>query len=448
MTNCDILVKDCRVLRQDMTVSESCSVAIGGTRICAIGPTAELIAQYRAETVLDGRGKMMTPGFIDGHVHVCQHLLRGRTNDEYPMVWTRFLVPFESRLQPEDTYISAQLSCLEMIKSGTTGFLDSGGVHMDRAVEAVIGSGMRAAIAKSTMDTGNAIVGAMKETTQEAIDHTIELYDAYNGAADGRISVYFALRQLMTCSPELVDRVKEEADRRNTGIHMHLCEHRDEVSYCLQHYQMRPTAFLADRGLLNERLVTAHNVMLSSEDIQLLTRNHVNIIHCPRSNASNHGFPKTPEILADGGIIGLGSDGASSSGMCLIDEARTLRYITQAYWGLASFDPVILTCQTLLRMLVSGGAAAIGQRDELGEVAVGKKADVILINIEQPHLYPTQNLVNTIIASACAADVTDSIIDGRLVMKNREVLTLDEEKILADARQHMDVMIRRAGYES
>ena len=99
-------------------------------------------------------------------------------------------------------------------------------------------------------------------------------------------------------------------------------------------------------------------------------------------------------------------------------------------------------------MLVSGGAAAIGQRDELGEVAVGKKADVILINIEQPHLYPTQNLVNTIIASACAADVTDSIIDGRLVMKNREVLTLDEEKILADARQHMDVMIRRAGYES
>ena len=162
MTNCDILVKDCRVLRQDMTVSESCSVAIGGTRICAIGPTAELIAQYRAETVLDGRGKMMTPGFIDGHVHVCQQLLRGRTNDEYPMVWTRFLVPFESRLQPEDTYISAQLSCLEMIKSGTTGFLDSGGVHMDRAVEAVIGSGMRAAIAKSTMDTGNAIVGAMK----------------------------------------------------------------------------------------------------------------------------------------------------------------------------------------------------------------------------------------------------------------------------------------------
>ena len=448
MTNCDILVRDCRVLRQDMTISETCSVVIDGSRIRAIGPTAELLAAYSAQTVLDGSGKLMMPGFIDGHVHVCQHLLRGRTNDEYPMVWTRFLVPFESRLQPEDTYVSTQLACLEMIKSGTTGFLDSGGVHMNRAIDAVIESGMRAAIAKSTMDTGNAIVGAMKETTREAVDHTIELYDAYQGAGDGRISVYFALRQLMTCSPELVDLVNEEATRRNTGVHMHLCEHRDEVSYCLQHYKMRPTAFLADRGLLNERLVTAHNVMLSSEDIQLLTKNRVNIIHCPRSNASNHGFPKTPEILANGGIVGLGTDGASSTGMSLLDEARVLRYITEAYWGLASFDPVILTCRTLLGMLVRGGAAAIGHKDDLGAVEVGKKADVILLKLDQPHLFPSQNPINTILECADTHDVTDSIIDGKLVMRSREVLTLDEEKILAEAQAHMKVMIRRAGYES
>lgn len=448
MKKCEILVRDCRILKPDMQLSELCSVAIDGTKIEKIGPTQALLDAYAPQSVLDGSGKLMLPGFIDGHVHVCQHLLRGRTNDEYPMVWTRFLVPFESRLEPEDTYISTQLACLEMIKSGTTGFLDSGGVHMDRAIEAVLASGMRAAIAKSTMDTGNAIVGAMKETAAEAIAHTIDLYNAYQGAGEGRIDVFFALRQLMTCSPELIDMVNDEATRRNTGVHMHLCEHRDEVSYCLQNYKLRPAAFLAKKGLLNSRLVTAHNVMLSSEDIQLLCKNHVNIIHCPRSNASNHGFPKTPEILANGGIVGLGSDGACSSSMSLLDEMRVLRYITQAYWGLASFDPVILPCAELLKMAVSGSAAAIGHADELGEVSEGRTADVILMKLDQPHLYPSQKPVNTIVECAAASDITDSIINGRLVMKNREVLTLDEERIMAEAQVHMQRMIRRAGFDA
>lgn len=444
--NCDIIVKDCKVLQPDMTISATCSVAIGDTRILAVGDTAKICQEYTAETTLNGSGKLMLPGFIDGHVHVCQHLLRGRTNDEYPMVWTRFLVPFESRLEPEDTYISAQLACLEMIKSGTTGFLDSGGVHMHRAADAVLESGMRAAIAKSTMDMGDAIVGAMKETAQEAVDHTIELYDAYQGTGDGRIDIYFALRQLMTSSIDLVDMVREEAAKRNTGIHMHLCEHRNEVSFCLEHYHMRPAAFLHSKGMLNDRLVTAHNVMLSSEDIKLLAENKVNIIHCPRSNASNHGFPKTPEILANGGIVGLGSDGACASSMSLFDEMRVLRYITAAYWGLASFDPLILACPTLLKMAVSGGAAAIGHGDELGEIAVGKKADVILLNMDQPHLYPSQKPINTIVECADGHDVTDSIINGKLVMKDRQVLTMDEEKIKRDAQQHMKTMVKRAGY--
>ena len=446
MQNCDILVKDCQVLRPDMTISDDCSVVIDQSWIKEIGPTTDIEAKYKAAVVVNGKGKLMTPGLVDAHTHTCQQLLRGRVADEYPMVWTRFLVPFESNLLPEDSYVSAQLACLEMIKSGTTAFADSGGVHMHRVADAVIESGMRAAIAKSTMDMGNAITGAMKETAEESIQHTIELYDAYQGAGDGRIDIFFALRQIMTCSEKLVRMVAEESAARNTGIHMHLCEHRDEVSFCLQNYKKRPTPFLADMGILSPRLLTAHNVMLTSADISTLAENQVKIVHCPRSNLANHGFPKTPEILNAGCSVGLASDGAASCGLDLFDEMKALRYSSICYWGLAAFDPVVMPCATLLRMATQGGANALGHGDILGTVEPGKKADVILINLDQPHLRPSQAPLNTLVDAASGRDVTDSIIDGKLVMKDREVLTIDEEKVMYEANIHMNKIIKRAGY--
>ena len=444
MNTCDILVKNCRILRPDMSISEDCSVVIDQSWIKEIGATADIEAAYTATTVLDGKNKIMTPGLVDAHMHTCQQLLRGRTADEYPMVWTRFLVPFESNLLPEDSYISAKMACLEMIKAGTTSFADSGGVHMHRVADATIESGMRAAIAKSTMDMGNAITGAMKETAEEAIQHTIELYDAYQGAADGRIDIFFALRQVMTCSEKLIRMVAEESAARNTGIHMHLCEHRDEVSFCLQNYQKRPTPFLADMGILGPRLLTAHNVMLTSSDISMLAENQVKIVHCPKSNLSSHGFPKTPEILNAGCSVGLASDGACSSSLDLFDEMKVLRFATMCAWGLTAFDPVVMPYPTLMKMATQGGANALGHGDILGSVEVGKKADVILINLDQPHFLPSQVLLNTLVDCASGRDVTDSIIDGKLVMKDREVLTMDEEEVMYQARVHMEQIIKRA----
>ena len=196
MENYDILIKNCQVLNPDMSVSSTCSVGIKDTWIKKIGSADEFVDSVATET-LDGKGKLVMPGLIDGHTHTCQQLLRGRVADEYPMVWTRFLVPFESNLLPEDSYVSGQLACLEMIKNGTTAFADSGGVHMERVADAVIESGMRAAIAKSTMDMGNAITGAMKETASEAIDHTKELYKNYQGAGDGRVVCYSSGNDLL-----------------------------------------------------------------------------------------------------------------------------------------------------------------------------------------------------------------------------------------------------------
>lgn len=444
MENYDIVIKNCQVLRPDMTISGECSVAIKDSWIRKIGSAEEIAAAGTAAQTLDGKGKLLMPGLVDGHTHTCQQLLRGRVADEYPMIWTRFLVPFESNLQPEDSYVSGQLACLEMIKNGTTAFAESGGVHMDRVADAVIESGMRAAIAKSTMDMGNAITGAMKETAQEAIDNTIDLYKRYQGAGDGRIDIWFAIRQVMTCSRELISMVGENAKKYHTGIHAHLCEHKDEVSFCLQNYKKRPAQFLEEMGILGPNLLTAHNVMLSDADISIMAERGVKIIHCPRANLANHGFPKTPQILEAGASVGLGCDGAAPSNLDLFDEIKVLRYAMIGYWGLPSFNPVVMPCAKLLEMATQGGANAIGHGDILGTVEEGKKADLILLNIDQPHILPTQNLLNTIVDAASSHDVTDSIINGKLVMKDREVLTLDEEKIMFEADRHMKEIIKRA----
>lgn len=444
MENYDIVIKNCQVLRPDMTISGECSVAIKDSWIRKIGSAEEIAAAGTAAQTINGKGKLLMPGLVDGHTHTCQQLLRGRVADEYPMIWTRFLVPFESNLQPEDSYVSGQLACLEMIKNGTTAFAESGGVHMDRVADAVIESGMRAAIAKSTMDMGNAITGAMKETAQEAIDNTIDLYKRYQGAGDGRIDIWFAIRQVMTCSRELIAMVGENAKKYHTGIHAHLCEHKDEVSFCLQNYKKRPAQFLEEMGILGPNLLTAHNVMLSDADISIMAERGVKIIHCPRANLANHGFPKTPQILEAGASVGLGCDGAAPSNLDLFDEIKVLRYAMIGYWGLPSFNPVVMPCAKLLEMATQGGANAIGHGDILGTVEEGKKADLILLNIDQPHILPTQNLLNTIVDAASSHDVTDSIINGKLVMKDREVLTLDEEKIMFEADRHMKEIIKRA----
>ena len=280
---------------------------------------------------------------------------------------------------------------------------------------------------------------------ERVYDLTEEFYRDCNGMADGRIRVFYAMRQVMSCSPELLSMIAERSKALGTMVHAHLAEHRDEVSYCLQHYQLRPAEVLEKFGLLNERLVAAHCVSLSEGEIDLMAKRGVRICHCPRANLGNHGIPKTPRLLHAGLTIGIGSDGASGCNMDLFEELRLLRFAIQATQGLPIFDPVILPIRSLLDMLVSGGAHCTGMEQELGRVAPGYLADLILLDVEQPHILPTANLVNVLVEGVRASDVTDSIIGGKVVMRNREVLTVDEEKLRADGAQRMKEVYARSG---
>ena len=438
----DLIIKNCSVMMPDFSIKKEQDILIQDSFIVKITDTDD---GYESKEVLNGKNKLVMPGLVDGHTHTCQQLLRGRTANEYPMVWTRILVPYESSLTPEDCYWSAKLACLEMIKSGTTAFAESGSTHMGDVANAVIESGMRAALARSTMDIGDAIPDCMKESSELNILHTEALYDKYQGTGDGRVDIWFAIRQVMTCSPELIREIGKEARRLKTGIHAHLCEHKDEVSFCLQHYQKRPAEFLDDMGVLGPNLLTAHNVVLSERDIDLLGERNVKLIHCPRANYANHGFPKTPRILQNNLSLGLGCDGASRPNLSLFAEMKHLLYGTMAFWGIPIFDPDIICAKDLLKMVTVGGARALQHEAELGTIEEGKKADLITINLMQPHLTPTHNLLNTLVDCAAEHDVTDSVINGKIVMRDRNVLTMNEEEIIKECSKRMKQIAERSG---
>ena len=438
----DLIIKNCSVMMPDFSIKKEQDILIQDSFIMKITDTDD---GYESKEVLNGKNKLVMPGLVDGHTHTCQQLLRGRTANEYPMVWTRILVPYESSLTPEDCYWSAKLACLEMIKSGTTAFAESGSTHMGDVANAVIESGMRAALARSTMDIGDAIPDCMKESSELNILHTEALYDKYQGTGDGRVDIWFAIRQVMTCSPELIREIGKEARRLKTGIHAHLCEHKDEVSFCLQHYQKRPAEFLDDMGVLGPNLLTAHNVVLSERDIDLLGERNVKLIHCPRANYANHGFPKTPRILQNNMSLGVGCDGASRPNLSLFAEMKHLLYGTMAFWGIPIFDPDIICAKDLLKMVTVGGARALQHEAELGTIEEGKKADLITINLMQPHLTPTHNLLNTLVDCAAEHDVTDSVINGKIVMRDRNVLTMNEEEIIKECSKRMKQIAERSG---
>ena len=438
----DLMVKTVRLLDPSFRVLDDMDIAVRDGRIAAIGKDLP----GTADEILPGKGLLAMPGLVDAHHHNAQQLLRARPIDEYPMIWTRFLVPFESSMTEEDMTVSSQLSALEMIKSGTTAFADAGGPHMESTAKVTVESGMRGVIARSTMDMGGNIPDSMKCSAEENIRRTRELYDVWNGAGDGRVRIWFGIRQVMTCSEKLLRLTAEAAAGLHTGMHAHLCEHKDEVSFCLTNYRMRPAAWLKETGCLGPNLLTAHNVVLSEDDITLLAEHHVGAVHCPRSNLTNHGFPKTPRMLEQGLSIGLGSDGAATSSLSLWDEVKVLRNGIIGYWGLPIFDPVVLPIASLLRMMSQGGADAIMQGDDLGSLETGKLADIIFIDIDQPHIMPTHNLPATLVEAVNAGDVRHSVINGKLVMKDRKVLTMDEEKILYEAARTMQDLSRRAGF--
>jgi 5-methylthioadenosine/S-adenosylhomocysteine deaminase len=438
----DLILRDCRLLTPEFDVNDSVDICIRGNRIAAlVSPSA---SETHGSQVIDAQGKLAMPGLIDGHTHAAQQLLRGSVMDEMPMIWARILVPFESNLTEDEAHAGGMLFCLENLKAGITTFADAGGPHMEAIAEAVIKTGMRACIARSTMDAGPFVPDGMKHTTAEAVRKTETLYRNYHGKGNDRVHIWFSIRQAMTSTPELLEAVSTCAREYDTGIHIHLAEHLDEVGHCLRNYGVRPAEWFDSYGILGPHVICGHSVRLSDKEVLLMAERGANAVHCPRANLGNHGFSKTPLLMALGVNIALGTDGAAGTRLDLFEQMRLLKSAVQARYGNEINDPLSLPAVETLRMVTRGGARAVMQADDLGSLEVGKKADVILLDVNQPHFLPTTHLVKTLTMAAQPADVTDVIVDGQVLVRNRQFTRFDEVEIMRKAGEAMQAVSQRA----
>ncbi|WP_320955861.1 amidohydrolase family protein [Enterocloster asparagiformis] len=436
MQKCDLLIKGADVLINSGELRENVDIAIADGRILAVD--ADLAQAYEADEVLDGRYKLFMPGLVDSHMHTGQQLLKGLVLDAKPIIWTRVMLPFESTLTPEKMRLSAQAAALEMIKSGTAGFIDAGSYFMEDAAAVYETSGLRGALSYSTMDE-EGLPESIAMDANEAVRRTDSLFDAFHGK--GNLKVYYSLRALNSCSNRLVELEAEHARDRNTMLQAHMNEYMGEVNGILEREGMRPYEYLEKMQVLGGNFLGAHSLILTDREKELVRERGVKVCHCPFSNCGK-AVPDTPQLLEMGIPVGLGTDGAAHGGLSLWNEMKIFRSVMNIIHGVPNRNPKVMPAKTILHMALEGGAAALGEEGQLGRVETGYKADLIGINMNQPHLCPTGDKIHTLLECVNAGDVSDMVVGGRVLMKNRTVLTLDEERILYESRKYMEETAR------
>ena len=432
MQTCDLLIKDGTVLIKSDVLSEHVDIAVQDGRIVETG--TDLWKKYQAAETISGKGKLFMPGLIDSHMHTGQQLLKGLVLDAKPIIWTRVMLPFESTLTPEKMRLSAQAAALEMIKSGTAGFIDAGSYFMEDAAAVYEKSGLRGALSYSTMDE-EGLPESIAMDANEAVRRTDSLFDAFHGK--GNLKVYYSLRALNSCSNRLVELEAEHARDRNTMLQAHMNEYMGEVNGILEREGMRPYEYLEKMQVLGGNFLGAHSLILTGREKELVRDRGVKVCHCPFSNCGK-AVPDTPQLLEMGIPVGLGTDGAAHGGLSLWNEMKIFRSVMNIIHGVPNRNPKVMPAETILRMVLEGGAAALGEEGQLGRVEAGYKADLIGIDMNQPHLCPTGDQIHTLLECVNAGDVSDMVVGGRVLMKNRTVLTLDEERILYESRKYME----------
>lgn len=435
MKDCDILIKNGRVLKPDMTIASNQFIAIRDSEIVETGSREGVYKEgrYRAKTVIDDSHILWMPGLTDAHVHTSQQFLKGSLLDEKPVIWKRINVPFEASLTEETMALSARLAGAEMIKNGTTSFVDAGGPHVEAAAEEYLKMGLRGALTWQTTD-GARVPDSLRVETTEGLPRLERLYRNYHGKG-GLVQVYYSVTSLTACTKELFESILLAAKEKGIAAECHMNEYTSEIMDFMERYQVRPFEYLEQIGALTERFVAAHCIMLSEEEIGIMEKHKVRAVHCPFSNCGK-GVPQTPRLLGAGIPVAFGSDGAGHGGLDLFREMRTFRCVMNTTHGIATGNPQIMPAKTLLSMAVDGGAKAL-MTENLGRIEAGCLADLIGINLDQPHLMGTGSLINSLVESVSGADVCHSVIHGKLVMKNRELLTVDEEKLLFETGEVM-----------
>lgn len=413
-----ILIKNASIITMNKgkEVLENASIAIENDRIKYVGKVPE---NFVADKIIDGTKRAVMPGLVNAHTHMAMSLFRNYADDLPLWEWlSEKIWPAEDKLTGEDVYWGTMLSLIESIKSGVTCFSDMY-FFMDDTARAVLESGMRARLAWG-------MVGE-DPNDNTRFDITRKFYNEWNGKGDGRITVMAGPHAPYTCSPDYLKRVSEFAKEMNIGIHIHLSESEKETRENYEQYGKSPIKHVADIGIFDVPAIAAHCVHISDEDIDILAEKNVTVVHNPGSNLKlGNGFAPVAKLMKKGVNVALGTDGSSSNNNVNMFEEINLAAIIHKG---ASGDPTSVPAMTALEMATINGARGLRLDDEIGSLEIGKKADLIIIDLDKPHFYPLHDVVSSMAYTAQASDVETVIIDGKIVMENYDVKTIDVEKV-------------------
>ena len=424
MESQEILIKDATILNplgNGECEEKKASVLIKDDKIAEIADDID----EGVDKVINGKGKILMPGFVNTHTHLSMTLLRGIADDMALDTWLNDNIwPMEAHLNKEYCYAGALLGALEMIKSGTTTFSDMY-FYMDGVAQAVEESGIRGVLSYGMIDFG------IEEKRENEFKENISLIKNFNNTADGRITTMFGPHSCYTASVDLLERVRKEANKYDVGIHIHMNETLKEINDVGEaHDNKRPFELLDSIGFLGDDVVAAHCVWLDENEMKLIKDNGVSVSHNPCSNMKlASGSAPVGELLDKGINVALGTDGASSNNnLDMFDEMKFASLLSKV----STLNPSVLNANEVINMATINGAKALNL--DVGSIEVGKKADLILVDTNTPNMTPSSAIIaSNLVYSANGSNVDTTICNGQVLMENKKVLTIDEEDVLAKA---------------
>ena len=421
MIEADILITNGTILtvdKSDTRIPEG-ALAIKGNEIVALGKSSELLNSCHPKRVIDASGCLVMPGLINAHTHAAMTCFRGIADDMELMDWlNNYIFPAESKnVDPELAYWGSLLACAEMIKSGTTTFCDMY-IFEDETARAAKEAGMRCLLGEVFFDFPSPNI----KSPQEGFRYTRMLFEKW--ADDPLVNIAVEPHALYTCSRDLLQKSKMLADEYHAPLATHLLENKGELMQLNEKLGKRATRFLEELGLLDERFFAFHCVTMDEEDIRIFADHGCKVVHNPESNMKlASGVAPISSMLDHGICVGLGTDGcASNNNLDMFQEMDTAAKLEKV----VRFDPTVMSAATVTRMATCNGAKVLGMENLVGTLETGKKADIIIIDCNKPHLTPMYNEYSHLVYAVNGSDVDTVIINGKLVMENRALLTIDE----------------------
>ncbi|KLU60366.1 5-methylthioadenosine/S-adenosylhomocysteine deaminase [Peptococcaceae bacterium CEB3] len=416
---------------------------VEGTTIAALGPAL----RETADRTIDLKGDLVIPGLIQTHVHLCQVLFRGQADDLELLDWLRNKIwPLEAGHDAESLYDSARLGLGELLLGGTTAIVDMETVHhTEEAFRAILESGMRAVSGKCMMDLPDPDIPAgLKESTTASLQESTDLWEKYRGSGEGRLEVAYTPRFVVSCTDELLKEVSRLAEAKQALVHTHASENRGEIELVEKTRGERNVVFLNKLGLTGPRSLLAHCVWLNETEKKILVDTGTKIVHCPSSNLKlASGVAPVPELLARGAEVSLGADGAPCNNN--LDGFREMRHA--ALIQKPQHGPTSMPAAKVFELATLGGARALGWEKDLGSLEPGKKADLAVVSLQGLHTWPLEgvDVYSQLVYQATSADVRLTMVDGRILMEDRRLLSLDVDDVKRSATESLKRVLKRTG---